>query len=262
MINTEFDFRSDSHGKDPDSFSPTLKQYHKLLWSKPLPSGDQFILGDAPDGGYLQFKSPSGVHLLSSDSIANSFSLRKGSISTLICKIEPKILEQFRYVNSTIGSFIIFPSNKINNQHTINVERGFNRCIADRFDLTLECIRRFYLPLESPLSKVLNRYKSFFDLFVDFKGYVNFFLLNDLVDLQTWEIKFFLPVKELFNDSPLPNSEESYMSYYMNSTKFSLARNNRIAQWVSESAKNDKFTWTSTKGLKVFKRIEPGKGKS
>jgi hypothetical protein len=28
-------------------------------------------------------------------------------------------------------------------------QRGFNRLISDRFDLTLECIRRFYLgPIE------------------------------------------------------------------------------------------------------------------
>jgi integrase len=40
MIDTTFDFRSDTPpGLDPDTYSPTLRRYHRLLWSKPLPSG-------------------------------------------------------------------------------------------------------------------------------------------------------------------------------------------------------------------------------
>jgi hypothetical protein len=36
-IDITFDFRLDTpNGKDPDSFSATLRRYHKLLWSKPL----------------------------------------------------------------------------------------------------------------------------------------------------------------------------------------------------------------------------------
>ena len=38
-----FDFRNEASG-DPDEHSPTLRAYHKLLWSKPLPSGDMFEL--------------------------------------------------------------------------------------------------------------------------------------------------------------------------------------------------------------------------
>jgi hypothetical protein len=38
-IDIAFDFRSDAGGKDPDVYSPTLRAYHKLLWSKSLPSG-------------------------------------------------------------------------------------------------------------------------------------------------------------------------------------------------------------------------------
>jgi|GEM_PF-5447830 len=45
-IDTTYDTRSDSKGKDPDSASIPLKQYHKLLWSKPLPGGKLFTLAD------------------------------------------------------------------------------------------------------------------------------------------------------------------------------------------------------------------------
>ena len=39
MIDISFDFRSDSKGRDPDSYSPTLNAYHRALWSKELPNG-------------------------------------------------------------------------------------------------------------------------------------------------------------------------------------------------------------------------------
>ena len=38
-IDITSDFRTDSNGKDPDLASPTLRRYHRLLWSKPLPTG-------------------------------------------------------------------------------------------------------------------------------------------------------------------------------------------------------------------------------
>jgi hypothetical protein len=46
MIDITFDFYTDSNGKDPDVHSPTLKKYHKILWSKLLPNGKMFDLRD------------------------------------------------------------------------------------------------------------------------------------------------------------------------------------------------------------------------
>ena len=47
QIDITFDFRTDTPpGKDPDARSPTLRRYHKLLWSKPLPNGMMFDLDD------------------------------------------------------------------------------------------------------------------------------------------------------------------------------------------------------------------------
>jgi Family of unknown function (DUF6994) len=53
--------------------------------------------------------------------------------------------------------------------------------ISDRFDLTIECIRRHYPHQSSPLSETLARYDDFFAWFESFSGYVDFFLLQDLV---------------------------------------------------------------------------------
>ena len=45
QIDINFNVFSDTpEGKDPDSHSPTLRKYHKILWSKPLPDGRMFEL--------------------------------------------------------------------------------------------------------------------------------------------------------------------------------------------------------------------------
>lgn len=64
-----FDFHSDTPaGKDPDSFSPSLRKYHQLLWSKELPTGQHFHLAIEPRR-YLVHRSSSGVFFLASDTI-------------------------------------------------------------------------------------------------------------------------------------------------------------------------------------------------
>jgi hypothetical protein len=45
-----FDFRTDATGKDPDTHSPMLRRYHRLLWSKPLPSGASCDLSETAGG--------------------------------------------------------------------------------------------------------------------------------------------------------------------------------------------------------------------
>ena len=237
IIDITFDFRTDAGGKDPDSHSKTLKQYHQFLWSKQLPSGEIFHLEDNDKKSYLIFTSAAGDHYLSSDSITNSFSHRHGKIASVITQIEPTLIEEFRTLNSTIGGSILFPGNRIAGQATINAQRGFNYYVSDRFDLTLECIRRHYLYLESPLSAVLNRYESFFRLFRDFQSYVDFFLLNDLVSPDYSEVLFFTLTTPLFDNSPLPKDVPSYLAYRENSMNFVQRRNKRIADWAAAHIK-------------------------
>ena len=59
-------------GKDPDAYSPTLRKYHKILWSKNLPNGQTFHLNDHLSG-VLHHKSILGEFLLSSDSIGHTY---------------------------------------------------------------------------------------------------------------------------------------------------------------------------------------------
>lgn len=70
--------------------------------------------------------------------------------------------------------------------------------------------------------------KDFFKLFSDFKGYCEFFLLNDLVKNNFGEINFFIPFCE-FNTSPLPQNKTEYFDFMNNNISFVTKRNNRIS---------------------------------
>jgi len=97
-------------------------------------------------------------------------------------------------------------------------------------DLTLECIRRFYAGVDSPLAPTLVRYADFFALFDDFRGYANFFLLNDLVT-DDLAVKFALPFDD-FNTSSVPTDVDTFVGYRRRSIDFIGARNRRIEQFV------------------------------
>jgi hypothetical protein len=51
-----------------------LRRYHKILWSKPLPDGNNFSLDDSRKDVYLYYKSETQELLLSSDTIVNTYS--------------------------------------------------------------------------------------------------------------------------------------------------------------------------------------------
>ena len=225
-IDTSYDVRTDAGGRDPDSHSPTLRQYHRQLWSKLLPSGHLFDLKEKVNGAYLYHQSELGTFSLSSDSVVPSFTRWK-SLKYITELFPEEEHEAFRTVGSTIGSTIVFPGNRIDGKTTINGARGFTRKIADRFDLTLECIRRHYLNEPSPLDETLARYCGFFSLFQDFEGYVDFFLLQDLVDADGSAVKFFMPFDD-FNTPSVPRTVEEYVSYRLLSIAFVKARNLRI----------------------------------
>jgi hypothetical protein len=232
LIDINFDVRSDSGGRDPDIYSQTLKKYHQLLWSKPLPNGNQFNLQDGVSGSYLVYESGGSRFLMASDSILHSYRDVK-RMSPIIESIDSEAVESFRTLGSTIGGYIIFPGNRINGKMTINSARGFYQKIVDRFDLTLECIRLHYDGQKNPLEEVLNRYGDYFSLFETFQGYVEFFHLQDLIQNESSKIRFFTEDTKPFDSSPLPFSSGEYLEYRENSMEFARRRNLRIQGWAS-----------------------------
>jgi hypothetical protein len=224
-----FDFRTDATGPDPDSSSPMLRRYHKLLWSKPLPSGDLFELDDSKPLPHLHHQSSRGEFDLTSDSAMQTWS-RPGAwpeMQAVIAQIPEQEKEHFLTVAHQIGGKVMFP---IDSKPTINQARGMNSAIADRFDLTLECVRRYYLEETSPLEDAIVRYASFFALFEHFKGYTDFFLLQDLVSEDASRVEFLMPAD--FTTSPFPRTVEEYRYYRENGMSFVQSRNRRMAEYV------------------------------
>jgi hypothetical protein len=231
MIDTTFDFRTDAAGRDPDRWSPTLHRYHRLLWSKPLPNGAVFDLDDTTPGEYLHHRSGLGEFFLTSDSVIPTYS---GYLATrhIMRQIPQSETEAFETLGYTIGGMMLFPSNKVDGHQTLNGARGFHRKIADRLDLTLESIRRHYRSEPSPLSKTLQRYSNFFALFGDFAGYIDYFLLQDLVTAGTEEVKFLMHFED-FTTPAVPTDLDTYKEYRSLTIDFLTARNRRIAQWAA-----------------------------
>lgn len=242
-IDTNFDFTSDTpnywsdywgkdevlghYGNDPDAVSPTLKKYQRMLWSKILPNGQNMELTTGKANDYLIWNN----FRFGSDSIIASFRYKKYRymIEQVAAKVPDyhKFIENYVHRSYTIGGEIIFPKR----HGGINQSRGCNIFICDRFDLTLECIRRFYLNEQSPLSEVLEKDKNYFELFVDFRGYVDFFFLNDLVSDDYTRIKFWCPVN-LFEKYPFPKTVDEYLLYIDNELNFVSKRNKRIKDYV------------------------------
>ena len=227
QIDITFDFRSDTPpGKDPDKYSATLRRYHRLLWSKPLPNGVVFELHDTTPRVYLHHQSELGEFWLASDAVIPSFT-RDHRCAHIMEQMPVEELDEFNTIGYTIGGMMVFPGNRIGRKMTINGARGFHPRIKDRFDLTVECIRRHYRKEDSPLGDTLARYADFFDLFGDFRGYVEFFLLQDLVTADFSEVRFFTPF-DGFKPWPLPKTIEAYRAYKQHALDFIGARNRRI----------------------------------
>ena len=84
--------------------------------------------------------------------------------------------------------------------------------------------------------KCLCGYKSFFDLFVDFKGYVDFFHLQDLVTKNYSAVEFLTWFDGFHSNFPLPRTVEEYVDYIGRVMDFIRARNMRIDAWCREQS--------------------------
>ena len=208
---------------DPDSKSAKLKYYHSVIWSKTLPNGQKMELKTGSGSKYLTWNN----YVFASDSIIASFRYEKYRymIKRVIDSLADykSFMEYYTRKSYTIGGSIIFPKMV----GSINQKRGWNPFIRDRFDLTLECIRRYYLGEKSPMYETLVKNKNFFDLFINFKGYVDYFYLQDLVSEDYSNVKFWIETN-VFEMNPFPKSVEEYLLWISNQLKFVEKRNKRI----------------------------------
>lgn len=232
FIDTAFDFQleagKDKNGieRDSDKYSPTLQEYHRALWSRPLPSGQLFELKKI-SGNKLLHQSDLGTYTLSSDWGAVTLSGRQ-NVKKYLSEVDREQLREFQRLVITIGARIVWPSNRIDGRSTINGAKGMNYLVADRLDLTLECIRRYYRGEQSPLGETLKAYATFFALFENFQEYVDFFLLQDYVSSDYQTVRVAQPYND-FSSSPIPINPTDYSIYADTTMGFIRARNDRIA---------------------------------
>ena len=173
QIDVHFDFTTDTpyywdgfwnhkcglgSGKnDPDIKSKTLQRYHQLLWSRLLPNGQFLDLTAGTGKNYLTGND----FRFGSDSITASFRYKRYSF--MLEQVQQVVPDYRTFVENylrkmyTIGGMIIFPKRP----GVINQSRGINPFTKDRWDLTRECIRRYYNHETSPLYDALLRDKKF-----------------------------------------------------------------------------------------------------
>lgn len=241
-INIEYDFSNDSKS-DPDRDSQELYNAHRILWNKLLPSGKMLEINVIKKYGRLLL---SNNQLFREDGQCMNFSSDRmcPPLDWWVVKKHwltetSEEIERFNRKARTIGGYIVFPAHEKDGP-TINQARGLHQSqsIGDRFDLTLECIRRFYEKDKSPLYDDLMRYQDFFDLFVSFDGYVEFFLLQDFIDEQK-QIIFTLPFDGFPEDSdedtrsPFPQNVHEYTQYKKKTIELIDRRNSRIEEFES-----------------------------
>lgn len=234
VIDPNFDSRDDAGKGDPDSTSKKLRHYHQLLWSKPLPNGDPFDLVTTRKNCYLFHESKRGKFFLSSDTVVPTFRSWY-RMKPIIEQMSAAELDTFQVLNHSMAGAMVFPGERRPGTLTINGARGMNSLIADRFDLTLEAIRRHYANETSPLSKTFNNYRDFFELFENFHGYTEHFLLQDLLDDDRQTVQLFSPFADFGVTPALPQSVDAYRSYRDNASAFLRARNGRIAAWAKSN---------------------------
>ena len=205
---------------DPDSSSRVLRDYHRILWSRDLPNGMHMNLSKDLTWNRMRFGS---------DSIIVSFRYKNQPLAEEIKKALPdykKYFYEYALKSNTIAGYTIFPKH----QGSMNQNRGTNHLICDRWDLTLECIRRFYCEEKSPLSDAIEKDRFFYNLFVDFKGYIDFFFFNDCVSDDYSKVNIWIG-DDKFEESGLPNTIEEYFNYIEAEMSFLEKRRTRIKEY-------------------------------
>lgn len=242
--------------KDPDAHSARLKACHQALWSKKLPT--EGVIDLRPDG--LGLRDQVSGEFLKSDAAMPVWE-RWGEVKGLLNGTEELLQQEglgsihdLGWRLYDMGGMVLFPGHRVDGRWTINQAKGCSRFkIADRLDLTLECIRLYYELLDAragvvddlpegyssvnPLGDVLHRYRSFFDLFGSFEGYIGFWLLDDLVvkDEAGLRVDFLLPrdssaAYDFTRERALPADEHEYFTFLKVSDDFVAKRNRRMAR--------------------------------
>lgn len=79
---------------------------------------------------------------------------------------------------------------------------------------------------------MFSRYPEFFELFGDFRGYVDFWLLQDLVSSDYDAVRFLLPFDEF--ETVVARDVAEFDRYRVASLAFCAARGEQMVRWAQE----------------------------
>ena len=235
---------------DPDAFSEILYDYFAEIWNLNYPNSKVKKIWNGNAWELIGIKD--NFLRLGTDSIMSIYWHRFNMREFIIKLIEGKkydfqiFIREYLKKANTIGGFVLFPRHI----QSINQRRGTNSQIDDRFDLTLECIKRYYTNREksetesnyNPLSSVLKNDATFFDMFgkgeAGFKNYAEFFCLNEswVENGQVLNLMNNEPLDNWdFKKEPLPqNLEEWWWKFYENIMSRLDARNEQIKNLINK----------------------------
>ena len=267
---------------DPDAYSEKLYKFHKFLWNKREQRSVEvkwknYIPAYELNDETFRLGSDSIINIywhrtsvdMPDKNIKNNRSALEGKIGELENSKDDRENKRFysehyslykefiwhylQYAN-TIGGFVVFPRHE---NPTINTKRGFGK-IGDRFDLTLECIKRYYKDKErsktnyNPVFSTLNNEhieedKYFFGMFKTFENYAKFFCLSgernwvnengqvlnlfDNTSLDNYD----------FSQEPLPTKADQWWTFYDNIMKRLDARNKQIEKLLMDECNENEL---------------------
>ncbi len=213
---------------DPHIRCQTLRDYHRSLWSRPLPNGQTMEI----ENDYCKYLIWNNIRLGSEPLVSSlRYSRTKGLMTMISSSMDDykQYIEDFVHRTSNIGNAIILPRRVGSiSQYRSKPQIGY------RWDCTLECIRRYYSGEWSPLEKCMSKNKDFLDLFVDFKGYVDFFLLQDFVSNNYSTVKVMLDT-DVDDGDPLPKDIEEYIEWINTCLDLVEKRKGRIQNLVRKN---------------------------
>lgn len=234
--------------RDPDSWHKGLRESHRILWSRPLPSGDAWSF--KPMRGWYLKNSESRGHepspwSVGSDNFATTHTNALPNMAAAIPGYENGHVHDL----CTIGGYIVFPNGLAQaratqaraRKWTLNQAKGCEGRISDRFDLTLEAIRLYFAGITAryanPLGDVLDAYGWFFDPFgrgaEGFQAYVSYFFLDPMVSAGRVVPTYGHALD--FCDALPRRSQSGYYDYIKAQRAAVIARNELIARWWKQN---------------------------
>jgi hypothetical protein len=119
---------------------PNIAALPPPVVEQPLPSGRHFQLTSrSQKPNALLHDSDLGRFRLTTDSVLATFT-RRPDMQAILGQLPPAGIDALNTITYTIGGMVLWPGNQIDGKWTINQARGCTSRIADRFDLTVECV--------------------------------------------------------------------------------------------------------------------------